>query len=793
MKYSIEEIINMRPSVSTYMDFILDNFSQDGMLIGLPIKSVNDKMIGTKNNLSFNQIMDIHKTNTTKVDGKIYVHPVSKDEATHFELRLAYTENIVCVDVDGIHENGDCCLTELWNVPNMKELFFDCTYTLSRKKQLPHFFFKLVGADISKLKSTTGNCFKDFKGDFLTNCTWEKIDNTIYNYDDTGLLYIHYDDIKPLLSKDIFKPPEKKNTPSNQLVVHKKSQLLSMIDIQYIDNYESWRQIISSAKNSGISKEEAIQFSQRSDKYSMESFENIWKYDYNAYTEGTLKYYAKISDLTAYMLYLENQPFEIPNGTMSIKRLNEIKSDIERYKVSKETKQEIVKLNTKEQRIRNDEEKENVEKNAWELYYDEMHLKKPYFEKYHVKLISPASFIRMSNREINLLNPKDFTLIYENVQILKPTTFGPKPVKYTDEWRNEEDIPTYDRIEFLPPPLKCPKKTFNAFTGLEVERCDCDEEIDISLFTYQLNLLCGEDEACTEYCLNWLAHRVQKPGSLPLLALVFLSEQGVGKNLFWDNFGNMILCEKYYLTSQDFNVLLGKFNSNVNKLLVVYDEVKGKNGFEFSEDIKVRITAPTIPWEQKYMPTINVNNCAGSVFLSNPSGSLTPLKIPTDDRRFQVHQCSSKHKGDSEYFNKLYKFLTDKRCMWKVYKMLMERDISNFDPARDTIKTKIYKDLQSVNIPPMARFFEEMVNNYEYSNTIEGETILNKIPAKELFQSFRQWLQQNGYTLEYNITKFGRELSSYNGIDKKKSSLITYIIDYDQLKSYLISKGYFEL
>ena len=124
--------------------------------------------------------------------------------------------------------------------------------------------------------------------------------------------------------------------------------------------------------------------------------------------------------------------------------------------------------------------------------------------------------------------------------------------------------------------------------------------------------------------------------------------------------------------------------------------------------------------------------------------------------------------------------------------MLMNRDISNFDPARDRIKTKISKDLQSVNIPPMARFLEEMVNNFEYSKTIEGDTILNKILAKELFQTYKQWLQQNGYNMDYNISKFGRELSSYNGIDKKKSSVITYIIDYDQLKMYLISKGYFE-
>ena len=129
MKYSIEEMNSMKPTSSDFQQFILDHFEHNGMLIGLPIKynAATNKMIGTKNNLSLNQIMDIHETNTTKINGNIYVHPVSKEESTHFELRLAFTDNIVCIDIDGILENGDCCLTELWNVPNLKELFFECS------------------------------------------------------------------------------------------------------------------------------------------------------------------------------------------------------------------------------------------------------------------------------------------------------------------------------------------------------------------------------------------------------------------------------------------------------------------------------------------------------------------------------------------------------------------------------------------------------------------------------------------------------------------------------------------
>jgi len=100
--------------------------------------------------------------------------------------------------------------------------------------------------------------------------------------------------------------------------------------------------------------------------------------------------------------------------------------------------------------------------------------------------------------------------------------------------------------------LECSNEVFNSYTGLEVEKYPFDEDVDIDLFTYQLNLLCGECDQCTEYCLNWLA---QQPGILPV-GLVFMSEQGVGKNLFFDNFGRILLGERYYLTSQSFEDLV---------------------------------------------------------------------------------------------------------------------------------------------------------------------------------------------------------------------------------------------
>lgn len=313
MKYSQEQLLNLRPTImeNGFEHFLLNNFqADDGTLIGLPMKEYNGNMIGTKNNLSLEQIKQLREKGLIKTEKGNYIHPVSDNEATHFELRLRHTDNIVCVDVDGILENGDCCLTDIWSVPNMQEVFLECSYTLSRKKKLPHFYFKVSGLDTKQLSNTYVDCFKNFKGDILFNHSWEKIkDNHVYNYDEYGLLTIHYDELKKLIKDGALDRKEKKPvthssfTNSNDLV----SSLLSIIDVDYITNYSDWSKIIWSAKNCGVSKDEMIEFSSKGTNFTIEGFDNVWNYDYSSYTLGTIKYYAKKSNQEEYYNIIQDK------------------------------------------------------------------------------------------------------------------------------------------------------------------------------------------------------------------------------------------------------------------------------------------------------------------------------------------------------------------------------------------------------------------------------------------------------------------------------------------------------
>jgi hypothetical protein len=84
--------------------------------------------------------------------------------------------------------------------------------------------------------------------------------------------------------------------------------------------------------------------------------------------------------------------------------------------------------------------------------------------------------------------------------------------------------------------------------------------------------------------------------------------------------------------------------------------------------------------------------------------------------------------------------------------------------------------------------------NYGSYDHVGGQDAvdLTKFSSQELFQEFSAWLSQNGFTkMEYTITKYGREIVSYQGIEKKRLARgITIVVDYGALKAGLIEKGY---
>ena len=640
------------------------------------------------------------------------------------------------------------------------------------------------------------NCSNLCEMDFLGEKVFERVGKT---WTGEEPCHIHAEQFKKCFIMEKLQPKPKKTEKaeitqsSSDKALLKK--MVDLIDMKYCDNRDDWLKIVYAMKKCGFTEEETNSWSMKSQRYTENGFDSAWEQypvDLITATEGTIRYYANLSNSGEY----KKMTVKIfSTDTMDIQKLIALKSDVVIKKATDEEIEAVEKLNAKEKKKAEEQLKTTADGLLWKRYFDEMNIKTKYFEQYHAKIIQPPAFLRLSNKKAHLMTPKDIGIQYENVSVIKPSDNGPKSVAYTNEWRLREDIRTFENVDFLPPPLVCEESTFNMYFGLRAESLPpVADNIDISLFHSHLHILCGEEERATEYVLNYLAHLVQFPGTLPRVALVFISNQGVGKNIFFENFAKSVLGTDLYLQTDNMDKLIGKFNMNHNKLMLIMDEVQGRDSFANSEAIKNMITAEDLQWERKGCDPVTVINCGRCIMFSN---NMTPVKIEASDRRFMLMECSEKVRNNTEYFKKLNTFLKDDANARAIYDMLMKRDLSSWDSTNDRVITKAYKDIQSMTIPPMALFLESKLLEYENVgsfSSVGGQDAqdMTKLPSAELFKEFNHWLSENGFAkMEYTITKYGREIVSYEGITKKRLEKgMTILIDYAILKDGLVKKGF---
>ena len=633
--------------------------------------------------------------------------------------------------------------------------------------------------------------------DFLGEKVFEKVGKEWFG-DEPCFLY--QEQMSKCFKEGTFEP-KKKNTEVAQSSsnIDLLRKLVDLIAMQYCDNRDDWLKVVYAMKKCGFTEEEARNWSMKSDRYTEGGFDSAWEQysiDFITVGEGSIRYYAKKSNPTEYQkMTAKTDPTEL---TMNVPKLIMLKSLVNIYEPSVEDLEAIEKLNAKEKKKAETKMQKDQEDQYWERFYDEMELKSHYFEKFHAKIVQPPLFLRLSDKTAHLMTAKDLTIQYENVRVKKPRDTGPPlPVPFTIEWRFRENIRSYEKVDFLPPPLKCADSTFNMYFGLRAESLPpVSDDIDISMFHSHLHILCGEEAKATEYVLNYLAHMVQFPGVLPRVALVFMSNQGVGKNIFFENFAKYVLGNDLYLQTDNMEKIIGRFNMNHNKLMVIMDEVQTRDSFTNSEAIKNMITAETLQWERKGCDAVSIMNLARCILFSN---GLLPVKIEATDRRFQLMECSDAVRNNSTYFKQFYEFMKDDTTARAIYDMLMKRDLSSWDSTNDRVITSAYRDVQRAATPPMALFLEKKLLEYENYGSYEdvgGQDAqdLTKIASNELFKEFNYWLHENGFTkMEYTITKYGREIVSYAGIEKKKSMGIMKIsIDYKALKEGLVEKGYID-
>ena len=226
------------------------------------------------------------------------------------------------------------------------------------------------------------------------------------------------------------------------------------------------------------------------------------------------------------------------------------------------------------------------------------------------------------------------------------------------------------------------------------------------VFKHLREVICDSNEETYEYLLNWMAHILQFPTSRMGVAIVCKSIQGVGKNIFFENFfGTMVIGKNHGICISDTDQIVGKFNSILERMIfTVVNELKADGDMiKMSNMMKSLITDTSQKIEKKGIDAIYISNYNNFVFLSN---NHNVVNVEMYDRRYLCLSASSKYANNQKYFNTLSKNMLNDEIATIFFHYLMNRDLKNFN-FRNIPLTEYKKDLIYNAIPSVMKWFNE--------------------------------------------------------------------------------------
>jgi hypothetical protein len=424
------------------------------------------------------------------------------------------------------------------------------------------------------------------------------------------------------------------------------------------------------------------------------------------------------------------------------------------------------------------------------------------FEIRHFKVMRPLMYVEiLEDGECFMRNPKQlkdtFVNVYCTIKKVKGENVKVEEKTFIDMWIKDAKIRTYNTIDFLPPPLKCPSNTFNMWRGFAAERLEVESSRNIEPIINHIKILVNHDMKALDYFIKFIAQMVQQPGRVCGIAMVLKSEQGSGKNRFLDFMSYILGTDLYYETADPVNNLWSRFaKGRKNKLLINIDETSGKDTYPHADKLKNMITSPTFNFEEKGVSPITLLNINRIIFTTN---NTCAVKIEEGDRRFVVLQCSDEMKGNKAYFDELTQYIEEPSHQKAFFEYLQGIDISNIDWINDRPITELYRDIQEVSIPIHIKFFKWLFETTRGNDNHEHE-----YTGYTLFEMFNVFLEQGKYTgYSLNQTSFGRlikDLIMKDANDATKGFIEKYMsngrVKYaflrKHLKDWLISKHYLD-
>lgn len=439
----------------------------------------------------------------------------------------------------------------------------------------------------------------------------------------------------------------------------------------------------------------------------------------------------------------------------------------------------------------------DIKQHDTSIEIDEEELENPYlyknvkeeFEKEHFMTLNPVIYWKEIDDPISNM-PKVISYTKSDFKSLTATYEyeGAKGLtNFFNKWESDKSRRSYTSIDFCPPPIVCPPNIYNLYKGMKYESwkdVEYDNDTDISMYHNHLKLLSNYDDNVYNFILNFLAHLIKKPGLNPQVSLLFKSIEGIGKNIFFDNFMTECLGLDYYKPDAILEDIIGQYVDNSHTFMSILNELNGVDGFKSGNEDKLKkvITGPYQVRHDKCLKKIeNIRNCNRIIIFTN---NKIPLKVSKTDRRFGIFECSDKIPS-SEYFCNFYKCMKDKSKLLKFIDELKKRDVPDIFRIKDIPCTEYKEELSSVSIPLIAKYLQ-----FYLECRVDGEI---KITSTDFYTNFKRHITKYERDMDFTITKFGRDIKEYDGIVKKRGrNGVFYIIKIKEVINYLKEKNYFD-
>ena len=354
------------------------------------------------------------------------------------------------------------------------------------------------------------------------------------------------------------------------------------------------------------------------------------------------------------------------------------------------------------------------------------------FEKTHLKITHPSLYLTMmDDGTVDMQCEAKITSSYRHLKSTIEDEKGKQQkVSFIARWINDEHIRLYRKLVFVPQPLEYDKRDYNTWRDFQQQNVklpdnfDLDTNVYIKQYKEFIYNLFGGVQDYINFFTAWCANIIQNPAKRACVCLVLYSlEEGAGKNMITKTL-EMCLGEIYVNYISDVsNQLFGKHSSaEMNKLLIVLNEVKGKDTYAHTDLFKTRITDDKREVELKGKDTIQINNYASYILNTN---NLNSVNAGDKDRRFCVLDCNNNRISDKKYFKDYERTINQNpeaiRC---IFEYLKTYDIPSvvpdyiFSDARP--KTELYQDLVDCNREKEWDFLEEIVRKSNHQDELKN-------------------------------------------------------------------------